>query len=75
MYLYHSYLFSITIAKFSTVAKLTHNRYGSRSNEAVRLCFEKLFIVNTIATHKSTISNKASVGFLSPKENYRPKRI
>lgn len=52
-------MFNRQIAKFNTVAKLTHARYGTINAPASLDTLKKANVVATIASHKTMISANA----------------
>jgi hypothetical protein len=58
----------IYIETFRILAKLTHRIYGISRIPAVIDTFMELSIVNSIATHKITITMRPAIGDLSPKK-------
>lgn len=60
--------FNLQIAKFNTVAKLTHRMYGTRSQAAGLEIFLKTRIVSAIAAHRRTIRASAPPIECAPKK-------
>jgi hypothetical protein len=54
--------FNRQIAKFNTLAKLTHARYGTINQTAIFEVLKNAIVVTPIASHRTTISTNAQPG-------------